>query len=104
MSKTAVFIKHRALPGKREEVRRVWEKHLQSRIKANLAHEVYFYCYDDNDPDVICAFQMYTSRASSQDFLKSAWYSAYLREVKPLLAGEPEIQGTTPIWAKGAVV
>lgn len=28
MTKAAVFIKHRALPGKRDQVHRIWEKHL----------------------------------------------------------------------------
>ena len=50
--------KHKALPGKREDVRRVWEKHLRPGIAGNAASEAYFYCYDDNDPDMICVFQM----------------------------------------------
>jgi quinol monooxygenase YgiN len=104
MSKTALFIKHRALPGKRDEVRRVWEKHLQPKITSNTAHQTYIYCYDDNDPDVICVFQLYANQASSQEFLKTPWYAAYLRDVTPLLAGEPEIQAATPVWAKGALI
>lgn len=83
MSKTALFIKHRALAGKRDEVRRIWEKHLKPRIAANPAHEAYFYCYDDNDPDTICVFQQYADRASSQEFMEGSWYAAYLNEVTP---------------------
>jgi quinol monooxygenase YgiN len=103
MSKTALFITHRALPGKRDEVRRTWEQHLQPRIAANAAHEAYFYCYDENDPDTICVFQQYADRASSQTFLAASWYAAYVSEVTPLLAGEPEIRVATPVWAKHAV-
>ena len=44
MSKAALFIKHKALPGRREQVHRVWEKHLRPHIAANSAHEAYFYC------------------------------------------------------------
>jgi quinol monooxygenase YgiN len=104
MSKTALFIKHRALPGKRDEVRRVWEKYLRPSIITNMAHETYVYCYDDGDPDTICVFQLYASHASSQEFLKAPWYAAYLKEVTPLLAGEPEIRTATPVWAKGAFI
>jgi len=104
MSKTALFIKHKALSGKRDEVRRIWEKHLKPRVAANPAHEAYFYCYDDNDPDTICVFQQYTDRASSQEFLEGSWYAAYVNEVSPFLAGQPEIRVVTPVWAKGAVV
>jgi quinol monooxygenase YgiN len=102
MSKIALVITDRALPGKRDEVRRVWEKHLKPNIADNPAHEAYFYCYDDNDPDVICAFQQYASRASAHEFLKAPWYAAYQDEVSPLLAGPPEIRSATPVWTKGA--
>jgi quinol monooxygenase YgiN len=102
MSKAAVFITHRALPGKRDEVRRVWERHLQPNIAANAAHEAYFYCYDDNDPDAICVFQQYADRASSQNFLAAPWYAAYVSEVTPLLAGQPEIRAATLVWAKNS--
>jgi quinol monooxygenase YgiN len=102
VSKVALFIKHRALPGKREEVQHIWEKHLQPRIAANPAHEAYFYCYDDADPDMICVFQQYTNPAASQEFLKAPWYAEYVDEVSPLLAGEPEIRAATPVWVKGS--
>jgi quinol monooxygenase YgiN len=101
MSKTALFIRHQALAGKRDEVRRVWEKHLQPSIAANAAHEAYFYCYDDHDPDAICVFQQYTDHASAQAFLAAPWYAAYTKEVTPLLAGQPEVRAATPVWTKG---
>ena len=100
MARTALFIRHRALPGKRDEVRRIWEKHLQPTIAANPSHEAYFYCYDDNDLDTISVFQQYTDRVSSQEFLTAPAYAEYLREVTPVLAGPPDVRAATPIWAK----
>jgi quinol monooxygenase YgiN len=102
MSKAALFITHKALPGKRDEVRRVWEKHLRPNIAENPAHEAYFYCYDDADPDVICVFQQYVDHEAPKDFVKAPWYAAYSDEVSPLLAGPPEIRAATPMWAKRA--
>lgn len=102
MTKVALFIKHKSLPGKRAEVRGVWERHMQPRIAQNEAHEAYFYCYDDNDPDSICVYQQYSDRESSQAFLKNPGYADYLKEVEPLLAGTPEITAATPVWVKGA--
>ena len=101
MTKTALFIKHKAKPGKREEVRKVWEKHLRPRIGENVAHEAYFYCYDDNDPDMICVFQLYTDHTGPQGFVKQPWYPAYEAEVGPLLTGESEFRTATPFWIKG---
>ena len=102
MSKVALFIKHKSLPGKRDEVRRVWERHMQPQIAQNKAHQAYFYCYDDNDPDSICVYQQYSDHESSQAFLKNPSYAVYLKESRLLLAGEPEITAATPVWIKGA--
>lgn len=102
MAKTALFIMHRTQPGKRGDVRLVWEKHLRPLIAGNLGHEAYFYCYDDSDPDTICVFQQYVDTAASQNFIKSTGYAAYLVEVSPLLAGAPEIRIATPQWIKVA--
>ncbi|MEZ0167388.1 putative quinol monooxygenase [Microvirga sp. TS319] len=104
MNKAALLITHRTLPGKRDEVRHVWEKHLKPNIASNPAHEAYFYCYDDKDPDVILAFQQYTDRISPQDFVRAPWYAAYIEEVTPLIAGEPDVRAVTPVWAKGGLI
>ena len=60
----AVFIEHRVQPGRRDEVRAVWEKWMRPAILANDAHEAYAYTFDGNDPDVIRAFQQYHERGS----------------------------------------
>jgi len=59
MSQTALIVKNKTLPGKRDEVRVVWEKHMAPAIAANPGHIAYFYCFDNSDPDAICAFQQY---------------------------------------------
>lgn len=103
MSKVAIFVKHKSLPGKRDEVRRVWERYMQPQIAQNKAHEAYFYCYDDSDPDSISVYQQYSDHESSEAFLKNPNYAAYLREVGPLLAlaGGTEITKAIPVWVKG---
>lgn len=45
MSKVALFIKHRAAPGQRDAVKKVWERYMQPAIARNKAHEAYYYCY-----------------------------------------------------------
>ena len=62
MGRTALFIRHQARPGLRDEVRRIWEKHVRPRVEANPDHEAYYFCFDEADPDVICVFQMSTAR------------------------------------------
>lgn len=101
MSQIALFVKHKTLPGTRDEVRKVWEKHMAPAIAANAGHTAYFYCFDNSDPDSICAFQQYASVEASQEFLKIDSYAAYLKEVEPLLSGPPQVTALTPIWSKG---
>jgi quinol monooxygenase YgiN len=100
MQKTALFIRHQAHPGKRDDVRRVWEKHVKPRVATNPTHEAYFFCYDNSDPDIICVFQLYTDLVSMQDFLKGPWYSDYLNEVGQFVAVPPLITPATLVWAK----
>lgn len=48
----------------------------------------------------ITAFQVYDSAESSQRFLETDSYAAYLRVVEPFLAGPPQVTGLTPVWTK----
>ncbi|MCH8622669.1 antibiotic biosynthesis monooxygenase [Undibacterium sp. TS12] len=100
MSSFAVIIKHKTQADKRDEVRQVREKHMVPAIAANPGHLACFYCFDNADPDVICAFQQYSSAEASQEFLKTAIYAAYLDEVEALLSGPPQITALTPMWVK----
>ena len=102
MASFALIIKHKTTPGKRDEVRKIWEKHMAPAIAANPGHTAYFYCFDNADPDSISAFQQYLSIEESRAFLKTASYAAYLKDVEPLLAGSPEITTLTPVWSKNA--
>lgn len=100
MSKHALFIRHQALPGKRDEVRRVWDRHVRPRVDANPAHEAYYFCYDNHDPDVICVFQLYSDKPAMQEFLSGAWYSDYLNEVGQFVAVPPQLTPAALVWNK----
>jgi quinol monooxygenase YgiN len=73
--------------GKRDELRKVWEKHARGYIGAADVHLAYFYCYDDNDPDTIVAFQLCTDKSGLEDFTKQPWFQAYEAETAALVAG-----------------
>lgn len=102
MTSLALIIKHKTQPGKRDEVRKVWERHMAPAVSANPGHLAYFYCFDNADPDAILAFQQYVSAEAAGEFLKTDDYAAYLQEVEPLLAGPPQVTTLTPVWSKGA--
>ena len=102
MTKTALFIRHQAKPGKRDDVRAVWERYVKPRPAANPAHEAYYFCYDSKDADVICVFQLYASATTMQEFLKGAWYADYLKEVGEFVATPPHITPADLVWAKSS--
>lgn len=101
MTPLALIVKHTTKPGKRDDVRKIWERHMAPAVSANPGHVAYFYCLDNADPDSISAFQVYDSVEASQEFLETDSYSAYLKDVEPLLAGPPHVTALTPVWTKG---
>lgn len=102
MTQLALIIRHQTQPGRRDDVQKVWEAHMAPAVDGNPGHVAYFYCFDNADPDAITAFQVYDSAESSQRFLETDAYAAYLREVEPLLSGPPQVTSLTPQWVKQA--
>ncbi len=96
----ALFIVHRTNPGKRDEVRAVWEKHMAPAIAKNDGHIDYFYCFDHQDHDVLRVFQLYSNAEAADSFLQHPNYAGYLQEVGPLLSNQPEVHTATPQWKK----
>lgn len=101
MTRRAIFIAHRTMPGARERVQAVWQRHMQPAITANPGHLAYHYGFDAADQDVIRVFQLYTDASAAAEFLKSAAYGDYLAEVEPLLLGPPEVAAVDQVWSKG---
>lgn len=101
MSKIALFIKSKTKPGKRDEVRALWETHLKARAEKNSAQEAYYFCYDNDDPDTFLLFEVYNDPAVLAEAAKAEWFARYMQEVGPLMDGYPVVNQTTPIWIKG---
>jgi quinol monooxygenase YgiN len=102
--KVAVIVKTKTQPGKRDEVRRLWDVHLRPRVEANAAQEVYFFCEDEHDADTFYLFEIYSDPDAMSANAESEWFAEYLQAVSPLLAGSGEVGIATPVWAKGAQV
>ena len=64
---------------------------MQPLIAANPGHQVYAYCFDVTDGDVIRVFQQYTDEDAARAFLERPAYREYLQAVEPLLTGDPEV-------------
>ena len=86
----------------RDDVRRIWERYVRTKVASNDEHLACFYCYDDSSPDLVDVFQLHASREGGKAFIEQAWYPAYEKETAALLAGPSELRTATPQWIKGA--
>ncbi len=100
MDETCLFIKIRTVEGKRDVVKKLWEKDQKQRANKNEYQTAYFYCYDKTDPDVICIFEHYIDTENLEANARSDWFLFHMKEVLPYLDGTPEVSYTTPIWIK----
>lgn len=100
MNPIALFIRHKAKPGRRDAMREIWEHYVKPRAAANPGHLEYFFCYDIKDPDTLVVFQLYQDQAAMDKFLAGAWYSEYLKAVSEVVARPPEILPATLVWQK----
>ena len=98
----AVMVRHRVLPGRRDEVWEVWRRWMGPAVAENPGHLAYFYHFDEQDPDVIVAYQRYRDAEAAEAFLRTEAYASYTAEVEPLLAGPPVVTVLRTLWAKDA--
>lgn len=100
MNNFSILIKHKSKDGMRDDVCRVWMMFMAPAVEANSNHLSYYYCLDNNNPNLIYAFQEYKSEEASKEFLLTKEYNQYLIEVEPFLEGPPEVSSLTPLWSK----
>jgi quinol monooxygenase YgiN len=103
MSKLALYIRNKAKPGMRDDVRRVWEKHVRANIAGTNSVLSYYYCHDEKDPDTVIVFVLVSDKTSRlKEILEQPWYADYKRETGAMLAESPEVRTATAEWVKGA--
>lgn len=104
MENMAMLITTRTRPGKRDEVRRLYEEHLAPRAAANDGQQLVVWAADHADPDVFHLFEIYRDAGAAEAAGQAPWFWEYLALVGPLLDGQPEVRTATPEWAKGVSI
>ena len=100
MAELAIFLTVRTKPGKREELKALWEQYLKQRAAQNEMQSHYVYAFDSQDENVIRITEVYETMAAFQANSQADWFSAYMQEAMSLLDGEPEFHMATPQWIK----
>ena len=96
----ALVLRHRARPGRRDQLVDVWRRHMPEAVQNNDGHRAYVLYASHADPDVLVVFQHYRDAAAAQEFLGNPAYLAYLEESRDLLSGPPEVEAVEPLWSK----
>jgi quinol monooxygenase YgiN len=99
----AVVITIRTLPGKRGELRAVWEQHLAPRVLDSQAQQVYVVVEDSGDHDVLHLLEVYSDGAQMARNGAQPWFAQYMAAAAPLLAGPPVVASGLPVWVKPAL-
>lgn len=66
----ALFLKHCAKPGRRDELESVWRRHMMPAIDGNDGHLTYIYSFGA-EPDTVGAFQIYRSKEDADTLVNS---------------------------------
>jgi quinol monooxygenase YgiN len=100
MAKLAIFVTANAQPGKREELRKLFEKHIKPHVESNKAQELCFYCYDTQNENTMCMFELFNDPAVVKADMESEWFAAYQKDASAVLAGPPQVIIASPVWVK----
>lgn len=100
MSQIAIFMTVRTQPGKRDELKALWEQHLKPLAAQNAMQSRYVYAFDNSDENVIRIMEVYESMDAVQANAGATWFADYMELVVPLLDGKPEFHMCSAQWVK----
>jgi len=101
MAELAIFLTVKTKPGKRNALAALWKQHLKQRAAAeNDAQSRYIYAFDSLDEYIIRITEVYETMAAFERNAQAEWFSTYMKEVEPLIDGEPEFNMAAPQWVK----
>lgn len=100
MSKVSLMVKFTTKPGKRDELKALWEKYVKPHAAKSDEIEFSCYCFDHQDENSIILFELLRSGDTLQTAYRSDWFKEYMSEMEQLLAGPPMVMTGNPIWIK----
>jgi quinol monooxygenase YgiN len=95
-----MIVRSRAKPGKREELRTAWDKHLRAETESDPSRLLYLYLFDANDPDAYFLVEVFAEGASPPP-PDAPFFESFMQEAGPLLDGMPAVQQTEVVWSRG---
>lgn len=91
MNELAMMVSGTTKPGKREELRALFERLLAPAAQANDAQRFVAFCLDHREPDRFFLFEIYSSAAAMQANAQNPAFAEYMQASMPLLSAPPEM-------------
>ena len=101
MAKTALLAKLTAVEGKRDELLTVIADIGMSNAADEPGTEVYAAHKDQNDPDVVWFYELYSDQSALESHGGSEQMKVFGRAMRDFMAGRPELVFLDPVVAKG---
>ena len=101
MGELAMIISTTTQPGRRADVRALYQHLMAPRAVENAAQRVVVWCDDQQDEDRFHLFEIYSDPAAMGANASAPWFAEYMTKAGPLLAGEPTVVMATTGWSKG---
>lgn len=101
MGELAIIVRSKSKPGRRDDIKSLYDRMMAPQAMENDAQEVVVWCADQHDPDAFFLFEIYRDAAAMGANAQAEWFGEYMAQAGPLLAGEPEVSMATPLWSKG---
>ena len=99
--KVAIIVTTTTRPGRRDEVRALYQELLAPRAVENEGQEVVVWSDDQHDPNTFHLFEVYRDMSVMGANAQAPWFAEYMAKVGPMLAGEPKVTMLTPRWSTG---
>jgi quinol monooxygenase YgiN len=100
MAKITLIVKLTTQPGKRDALKKIWEKETKKHTIENDLVEQSCYCFDKNDENTVWLFEIIKDEEVLSKLSLEPWFRAYLAEMQPILAAPPMITTADPVWIK----
>ena len=94
-------IRGRAKAGKRDDLLRLFEKHLAPRAEKNASQRLVIWAADAEDGDAFSLIEIYDDPGAAAANANAPWFAEYAAATTPLLDGMPAMTTATARWVKG---
>ncbi len=98
MEKFAIYVSFKAKPGRREEIKAVYDKHVRPHIEIGEHLLSCVSSYSLEDEDTLCLFELHSTPGLLEKAQELPWFKQYMTELDDILVEKPIFTPMAPIY------